>query len=197
MPKRSASSMTMTVASGTSTPTSITVVATSTSSVAGPERLHGPLLVGRRQLAVEQADPQPGELVRGQALGLGDRRGGLDPLRSLDQRAHHEGPVAGGHLGAHPRPRLLGLERRPEPGGGDRACRPGGSSSMTVMSRSPKTTMAAVRGIGVAVMTSRSGSRPAVRAPSLVPEGGPLLDPEAVLLVDDHDPEGSEAAPGR
>ncbi len=39
-------------------------------------------------------------------------------------------------------------------------CRPGGSSSTTVMSRSPKTTMAAVRGMGVAVMTKRSGSPP-------------------------------------
>ena len=58
---------------------------------------------------------------------------------------------------------------------------------MTVMSRSPKTTMAAVRGMGVAVMTSRSGSlpRPSV-APALVAQGGPLLDAEAVLLVDDH-----------
>ena len=36
---------------------------------------------------------------------------------------------------------------------------------MTVMSRSPKTTMAAVRGMGVAVMTSRSGSCPVPSAP--------------------------------
>ena len=36
--------------------------------------------------------------------------------------------------------------------------RPGGSSSSVVRSRSPKITMAAVRGIGVAVITSRSGS---------------------------------------
>ena len=69
---------------------------------------------------------------------------------------------------------------------------------MTVMSRSPKTTMAAVRGMGVAVMTSRSGSPTAtVAAPALVPQGGPLLHPEAVLLVDDHHPEGAEVRPGR
>ena len=75
-------------------------------------------------------------------------------------------------------------------------CRPGGSSSMMVMSRSPKTTMAAVRGMGVAVMTRRSGSRPvAVLAAALGPEGGPLLHAEAVLLVDDHHPEGREAHP--
>ena len=53
--------------------------------------------------------------------------------------------------------------------------------------------MAAVRGMGVAVMTSRSGSLPgAVVAAALGPEGGPLLHAEAVLLVDDHHPEGAE-----
>ena len=64
MPNRSASSMTMTDASGTSTPTSMTVVATSTSSSPDAERLHGLLLVGRAHLAVQEADPQPGQLVR-------------------------------------------------------------------------------------------------------------------------------------
>ena len=48
--------------------------------------------------------------------------------------------------------------------------------------------MAAVRGMGVAVMTSTSGSRPravgARHAGPLGPEQGPLLDAEAVLLVD-------------
>ena len=114
--------MTMTVASGTSTPTSITVVATSTSSATGPELGHDPLLLRRGELAVEQPDPQPGQLGAGQALGLGHHRGGLDPVRSLDQRAHHEGPVARRHLGADPRPRLLGLVRAagPQPRGGHR-----------------------------------------------------------------------------
>ena len=185
--------MTITVASGTSTPTSMTVVATSTSSVPGPELGHDPLLLGRRQLAVEQPDPQAGQLRAGQALRLGHHRGGLDPVRSLDQRADHEGPVAGGHLGPAPAP----TPPRPRAGSGATVVtgsRPGGSSSMMVMSRSPKTTMAAVRGMGVAVMTSRSGSRPVPSvAPALGPEGGPLLHPEAVLLVDDHHPEGAEA----
>ena len=45
-------------------------------------------------------------------------------------------------------------------------------------------TMAAVRGMGVAVMTSRSGSP----SGTLGAQGRPLLDPEAVLLVDDHQP---------
>ena len=112
--------MTMTVASGTSTPTSITVVATSTSMSAGPELGHDPLLLGRGQLAVEEADPQAGQLRLGQSLGLGHHRGGLDPVRSLDQRAHHEGPVPGRDLLAHPLPRLVRLLRGPQPRRGHR-----------------------------------------------------------------------------
>ena len=60
--------------------------------------------------------------------------------------------------------------------------RPGGSSSSVVRSRSPKITMAAVRGIGVAVITKQV--RVAVGA--LGPQRRPLLHAEAVLLVD-HD----------
>ena len=59
MPNRSASSITMTVASGTSTPTSITVVATSTCDLARPEGGHDRLLLGRLQLAVQQAERSP------------------------------------------------------------------------------------------------------------------------------------------
>ena len=157
--------MTITVASGTSTPTSITVVATSTSTLTGPELGHDPLLLGRRQLAVEEADAQAGQLGPGQAFGFGHHRRGLDPVRPLDQRAHHEGPVPARHLGPAPAP----TPRRPLAGPLSQVVvtgsRPGGSSSMMVMSRSPKTTMAAVRGMGVAVITSRSGSRPWPSAP--------------------------------
>ena len=49
------------------------------------------------------------------------------------------------------------------------------------VSRSPKTVMATVRGIGVAVITSTCG-----RGWRLGAERGALLDPEPVLLVD-HD----------
>ena len=41
-------------------------------------------------------------------------------------------------------------------------CRPAGSSSRTETSRSPKTVIATVRGMGVAVITSRCGGRPAL-----------------------------------
>jgi len=62
--------------------------------------------------------------------------------------------------------------------------RPPGSSSSTERSKSPKTTMAAVRGIGVAVMTSRSGSISSVeRERPFSTQCGALLDAKAVLLV--------------
>ena len=160
MPKRSASSTTITVASGTSTPTSITVVATSTSSSPARKRGHHLLPGRRRHLPVQQPDAQarparpPASRSYSSVADLASTRS-----ESLDQRADHEGPVAGRHLVAHPVPGLGA--RRPASGshvGGDRRRGPGGSSSRTVRSRSPKITMAAVRGIGVAVMTSRSGS---------------------------------------
>ena len=66
--------------------------------------------------------------------------------------------------------------------------RPGGSSSSTLTSRSPYTVIAAVRGIGVAVITSTSGTAP----PGLLPQRGALLDAEAVLLVDDDHAEAVE-----
>ena len=49
--------------------------------------------------------------------------------------------------------------------------------------------MAAVRGIGVAVITSTSGTAP---PPALSRKRGALLDTEAVLLVDDHDTQAAE-----
>ena len=65
--------------------------------------------------------------------------------------------------------------------------RPAGSSASTEVSRSPKTVIATVRGIGVAVITRTCGRRA-----GLVGERGPLLDAEAVLLVDDHEAEVGE-----
>ena len=59
--------------------------------------------------------------------------------------------------------------------------RPAGSSVSVEVSRSPKTVIATVRGIGVAVITRTCGG-----LPGLVGERGALLDAEAVLLVD-HD----------
>ena len=57
--------------------------------------------------------------------------------------------------------------------------RPGGSSSITLTSRSPYRVSASVRGIGVAVITSTSGVHALLHQPQ------PLQHAEAMLLVDD------------
>ncbi len=66
--------------------------------------------------------------------------------------------------------------------------RPAGSSARVEVSRSPKTVIATVRGIGVAVITSTCGGAPS----ALAAQGGPLLDAEPVLLVDDDEAEVGE-----
>ena len=137
MPKRSASSITITVASGTSTPTSITVVATSTGSRRRGRRPWPPPS-RRRHLAVQEPERRPASSSRPSRSNSSVAERGGHPLGSLDQRADDVGPAAGGDLAAHPLPGLDLLEVG--------ACptvvigvRPGGSSSRTVMSRSPKT----------------------------------------------------------
>ena len=65
--------------------------------------------------------------------------------------------------------------------------RPAGSSVSVETSRSPNTVIATVRGIGVAVMTSRCGG-----VFRLGPQRVALLHAEAVLLVDDHEAEVEE-----
>lgn len=59
---------------------------------------------------------------------------------------------------------------------------------MRVSSKSPNTVIAIVRGIGVAVMTSSWTPRPSSRPP----QGGALLNAEAMLFVDDNEREISE-----
>ena len=66
--------------------------------------------------------------------------------------------------------------------------RPAGSSRSVEVSRSPKTVIATVRGIGVAVITSTCGGVVPPCAQRVA-----LLDPEAVLLVDDDQAEIGEA----
>ena len=113
------------------------------------------------------------------------RRLGAQLIGLLDQRTH---PVrlAAGAAGLHDardhlRAALLGdhdgLHRRA----------PGGSSSITEMSRSAYAVIASVRGIGVAVMISWCGTRPCLLPLLLQPQA--LLHAEAVLLVDDDERE--------
>ena len=102
MPKRSASSTTITVALGTSTPTSMTVVATSTCDLPVAEGGHRRLLLGRREAAVQQAEAQAREVVGLEALvGLLGRRH-LELLALADQRAHDVGLAPGRHLARGP-----------------------------------------------------------------------------------------------
>ena len=200
--------MTIAVALGTSTPTSMTVVATSTSTSPAAKRAHhGVLLVGR-QPAVQHLDPQPGQRALGEhrrdvehrerpAAPVARRRSagsstvvvgpssvpGRRPYRRrTDAGAHHVRLVARGDLLAHP------LQARSRKCGFSAAGttwvaigeRPAGSSVSVETSRSPKTVIATVRGIGVAVMTSTCGGTLRLAA-----QGVALLDAEAVLLVDD------------
>ena len=199
MPKRSASSITMTVASGTSTPTSITVVATSTSMLARAEARPSPPpsrppasgRAGARG-AARRASPSA------QALALLGRRAGLDALGPLDERADHVGPVPGGHLVAHP------LPGRRSPRAAPRAQRvvtgvaarrqlvEHGHVEVAEDAPSPRCAGWAWPSSPAGRGRPRSGRRPRRRRAALVPQGGALLDPEAVLLVDDHHAERVE-----
>ena len=179
----------MTVALGTSTPTSITVVATSTSSSPRAEPVHRRLLLGRRQATVQQPEPQAAQLAGRQPLERLLRRRHLELLALVDQRTHHVG------LSAR-RPPRRGRRPTPRPPAAARSAhcvtigvRPGGISSSTLTSRSPYTVIAAVRGIGVAVITSTSGTCPST---IFVAQRGALLDAEPVLLVDHDDAEAGE-----
>ena len=171
----------------------MTVVATSTSSPPDRNASMACSLSAGFIWPCRRPDPQPGELVRRPAARprrwpTPPRPGRIPRPAGRPRRPGGRTPPARAPAPTPPRPRAGCAATRSTTG-----WRPGGSSSMTVMSRSPKTTMAAVRGMGVAVMTSRSGSLPRpVVAPALVAQGGPLLDAEAVLLVDDHHAERAE-----
>ena len=82
MPKRSASSTSITVAFGTSMPTSITVVATSTSAPPAAKREHRLLLLARRHAAVQQDEPAVREDVALEPLVLLGRRARLAAPRT-------------------------------------------------------------------------------------------------------------------
>ena len=185
--------MTMTVASGTSTPTSMTVVATSTSIA--PER--------NRSMADSFSDPLSWPCRRPEAkvversfaqpLVLRDRRRRLHPVRSLDERADDEGSVPRGDLGAHAAEGLLGAELAARPAGLD--------------GDAPGRQLVQHRHVEVAEEHHRRGPRDGRRGHhehvgirarlafdgALLAQRGALLHAEAVLLVDDDDPEGAEA----
>ena len=164
----------------------MTVVATSTSRSPAAEGCHHRLLLGGRQLAVQQPEAQPGELLGGEALVLGRRRGGVDALGALDERAHDVGLTAGRHLVAQALVDARPLERaRPDTGRLDR--------------RAPGGQLPQLRLVEVAVEEHRRGARDGrrrhhehVRVVALPPQHVALLDAEAVLLVDHREAEARE-----
>ena len=184
---------TITVALGTSTPTSMTVVATSTSIVPARKRSMTASLSAPAMRPCSRPRREPGELAAGHVSSskVSCGRARLELLGLLDQRAHDVGLAAGRHLGRAPcvphrrRSAVRVVARRalgPAPRWSRSACGRAGSSSRTTRRGRRRRSSPPVRGIGVAVMTSTSGVAPS--AP-LLAEGGPLLDAEAVLLVDD------------
>ena len=195
-PNRSASRITITVALGTSTPTSITVVETSTStSPAANARITASLSSGAiRPCSSPTRSPASGPsassgptsstaagaaLVRRAPSVVGRPRSGSRRRRPGGRRRPPRGPAP---RRGRARPAAPAGRRSSAP----RRGRPGARLSVEV-SRSPNTVIATVRGIGVAVITSTCGGRAGLGA-----QRGALLDAEAVLLVDDHQPEVGE-----
>ena len=184
-PKRSASWTIMIVAFGTSTPTSITVVATSTSSSPCLEARHQLAPVGRLQPPVQAADAVRRELrpLQPRRLGLGRARepGGLGLPRSAGTRRTPAGPRRGARAAART-PRRAPLLA---------------THAVTIGFRVRRR----LRDLGhgeVAVDGERERPRDrrrrhvqhVRRAP--LGQRRPLLDAEAVLLVDDRDREVGE-----
>ncbi len=162
-PKRSASSTSMTVAFGTSTPTSITVVATSTCTV--PPRNAAiiasfsfdfiwPCSNPTRRPRSSSACSRSYSAVAAFAstLPLSSTSGHTTyawcPASTWPRRCSHAAACSSG----------LGPTTVVAIG-----VRPGGISRSSDWSRSPYTSIAAVRGIGVAVITRTSGSSPLPR----------------------------------
>ena len=138
---------------------------------------------------MQEPDPEPGQLARGQALVLLGGRLGLDPEGLADQRADDEGAVTGGHLLVHPGPGslLAAVALAGQPLGRD------GHAARGQL----------VEGGEVEVAEDHHGGRArdrrrrhdqevGIAVGSLGAQRRPLLHAEAVLLVDHHAPERGE-----
>ena len=200
MPKRSASSTTITVASGTSTPTSITVVATRTSSSPARKAAIAASLSAAGIWPCSRPDAQPGQVPRPPGArtrppprspppwpspppgGRPRRPGGRRPPRRAPAVQASVSSSVGpgpdrGHRSAPGRELVEdGHVQVAEDHHGRRARDRRGRHHQQV-------------GIGPAVGTGRLGQH---RGPPLVAQRGALLHPEAVLLVDDHHAERVE-----
>ena len=147
---------------------------------------HHRLLVGRRHLPVQQAEPRACELVGGEALVLVGRGAHLHLGRPLDERADDVGLASGRDLGEHALVHARPLERaRADDLRDDR--------------RAPRRQLPQLGLVEVAVDEHRRGPRDRGRGHDedvgfvpLPPEQVALLDTEAVLLVDDGEAEARE-----
>ena len=165
--------------------------------VAGGEGLHHPVLVLGRHPAVQHLDAQAGQRRPRPARGASSStacRGALVTvlvaLARVDPRARRRRPAAPGPTSSRTRCQARSSQAGCARAGTTVVCtspRPAGSSVSVEVSRSPKTVIATVRGIGVAVITSTCGG-----SAGLAAERGALLDAEAVLLVDDDQAEVGE-----
>ena len=151
----------------------------------GSEESHRLLLFGPPYPAVEKAQAQPSQLTSGQ-IGKHVLSGThLQRFRLLDQRTHHVGLTSRLHLlpDRLPDRGLVGL-----PGRGN--WYPAGGKF--------------IKDRYIQVPVDGHGGGPGDRGgrhhqhvgycsiPVLLPECRPLFDPESVLFVDDHRPQGSE-----
>ena len=185
MPNRSASSSTIVVALATSTPTSMTVVETRTSiSPAAKARIVRSFSSGAAGRGADRAAARPAGRPRSSSTtsSAALRRTGRCPggtlvlvvglvglalleLVARDARAHDVDLVTLVDLLAHPAPDPVDPVRAARRGGrrwSGWLRGPAGSSVSVETSRSPKTVIATVRGIGVAVITSTCGGVPAL-----------------------------------
>ena len=183
-PNRSACSTTITVAFGTSTPTSTTVVETSTSNSPRANARHHAFLLVRLHPAVQQRDAVGREDVLREVVGHLGRRLEVDLLRLLDQRVDDVGLPARVDLLADEVVDLVAARFRL----GDR------------LDRLPaRRHLAHHRDVEVAVgrqrqraRNRRRGHHQHVGVQPLGAQRRPLHHAEAVLLVDDHQPQLAE-----
>ena len=156
--------------------------------IATAERGHDRLPLGGRETPVQQTDPQIRQRARSQ---LGVHRLGcccVDFVGLLDQRAHNVRLASRAHLGAQALPDGGLLERFGD-GGGAHAGPTGGK-------------LVEARHVEIAVDRHGRGPRDGrgrhdedIGQPSpgaALAQRGTLLHPEAVLLVDDGEPQGPE-----
>ena len=157
--------------------------------LARAEAVHHLLADGGRHLAVHEPDAQPRQLAGRQPLVLLAGRLGLDPQRVADQRAHHEGAVPGRHLGAHPVP---GLRLAAGRVAGQPLGRDGLAARRELVERGEIEVAEDHHGRRARDGRRRHDQEVRVAVAALGPQRGPLLDAEAVLLVDHHRTERAE-----